>query len=198
MANLRNLVLEISIPIQKILQKIRPPESRIPYKWVSRLQLKTGDILLSREEWHLTNLTIPGYWSHAAIVVQEDDGFKVVEAVVPSVQKIDFIDWAMRKHSVAVLRVPDNVSVDLSSLSEFLSQQIGIKYDWGFISRNKKWYCSEIVYYAIKCFSKGWDFTARIFWGELTITPQDFWNSSKSGKLTVVDFFTHRSPEPEL
>jgi len=42
--------------------------------FISRTQIEEeidnflpGDILLTRREWHLTNLGIPGYWSHAAL-----------------------------------------------------------------------------------------------------------------------------------
>lgn len=55
------------------------------------VNLLPGDIMLTRREWHLTNLGIPGYWTHAALhigVLEQMDryfsGIPELEGRIPS------------------------------------------------------------------------------------------------------------------
>ncbi len=54
--------------------------SLITDKQISEItgEMKPGDIMLERREWYLTNIGIPGYWTHAAIYIgtpQERENF---------------------------------------------------------------------------------------------------------------------------
>lgn len=58
----------------------RPGEFLISLAQIKKLQpeLKPGDVLLERREWFLSNIGLPGFWSHAAIYIgtaEERRGF---------------------------------------------------------------------------------------------------------------------------
>lgn len=176
--------------MQKIMQSMHPPEPRTTYHEARSVYqtLRDGDILLSREAWHFTNMFIPGYWSHAAIYQEGLDGGMVVEAVAPTVQIVSFIDWAMRKNDWVVLRPCTEEPLDGLRAASWASEQEGLPYDYQFDETNQAFYCSELVYQAYFHTNSMWThwFTLRRTMGYLTVTPDDFYSAVGPGKLEII------------
>lgn len=139
---LRNFLLTLSIPIQKMMQKLHPPYAQTTVAEAEEVMkiMQDGDILLSREKWHFTNMFIGGFYSHAAIYGEGE----VIEAVAPKVQVVDFRDWVIEKHFWCVIRPLKNVTNGYQVFVKAAEME-GSFYDYLFSFGNKKWYCSEIV-----------------------------------------------------
>ncbi len=54
---------------------VRPNKSLISHKQIAHIksQLQPGDILLTRREWYLSNIGLPGFWPHAAIYLGTEE-----------------------------------------------------------------------------------------------------------------------------
>jgi uncharacterized protein YycO len=183
---LRTLILNLSVPIQKQMQKLHPPYPQTTIKMAedAMLSMQDGDIVLSREAWHFTNYFVPGFWGHAAIYGQG----QVVEAVAPSVQVVDWRDWVMTKHSWCVVRP---LQADPSSgrhAFNWAMSKLGALYDYDFSGDNKLFYCSELAFDAWEANSQ-WAkdaFTRKTTLGEWTVTPEDFYQAAYIGKLKMI------------
>lgn len=145
---IRYHLLSLAVPIQKLMQKIGKPEPLVHYDDVLKamLHIEPGDCILTRENYRLTNLFIPGYWSHAAIYV---GGQEVVEAVAPAVRGVHIVEMLLKKDEFIVLR-PSFLSKQEARLAAIEARTyIGIPYDYLF-DTNKALYCSELVYQTYK------------------------------------------------
>lgn len=166
-------------------QKLGNPEPKISEKFVieAKAKLQDGDILLSREDWKLTNPFVPGFWGHAAIY---RDG-RVIEAIGIGVRSDDFYRWAYGKDHIAVLR-PVGVSSAVRYIAATIARdQIGAFYDYKFDPSTKAFYCSELVTHSYTIATDGsFDFKLREFWGVLTSTPQDFYNAIADIKFELI------------
>lgn len=178
MFSFRDFLLTLSIPIQKIIQKLHPPYAQTTVFDADQVMkvMQDGDILLSRELWHFSNLLIPNFWSHAAIYGKGN----IVEAVAPRVQVVDFRDWVIEKHFWVVLRPYFNVKDGYQVYRDALSLK-GTAYDYLFKKGNKLTYCSELArdvqYPNLPDFLKQ---------RENGLLPQHFYNAALQGKLRVI------------
>lgn len=177
---MREFLFWMSTPLQKLMQKLHPPYAQTTVAEAEEIlsHMEVGDILVSREKWHFTNLFIPGFWSHCAIYGEG----KVIEAVAPYVQVVDFKDWVIEKHYWCVLRLPVR---DGQRAYVWALKQVGCGYDYQFSSRLKRgmkrlFYCSGLVYKAYR------EELQRYLGRHKSITPEDFYKLSQRGLLKVV------------
>ena len=184
---IRNTLLGWSVPVQRLMQLMGKPEPLITDGQFLQItsQLRDGDVVLSRENWRFTSLFIPGFWTHAAIYV----GGYVYEAVGDAeggVRRVLAARWVAGKDHVALLR--PSFSLTLSAVSQFLEAQLGAHYDYEFgaISGQKVWYCSELVYAALLVGDPGAPIELRETLGLPTVTPQDFRNMADGGKFILL------------
>ena len=176
--SIRHYVVRLLLPIIKAVQYLGQPEPKILYDSYEEIVLKSrpGDILLSKEDWRLSNVLIDGFWSHAAICLDE---MQVLEALPPKVRTVHLAQFCLSKDSVAVLR--PKFKIEFENISE---EYNGNPYDFEFTGHNKIFYCSELVAEYIKRISAGKSpFVPRKKWGEETISPQDFYNARDKFEL---------------
>ena len=187
---IRNFLLKTSLPVQHFLQIFNLPERAGCALWVREIDrdLVVGDIFLSRENWHLTNLFIPGFYSHAAIYVGNG---KLVEAVHGGVVEADMIDWVLGKDFIAQVRPLYVSGHDRERAAAMARKLIGNPYDFLFVydpdeKKNKAFYCSEVPYFCFRGTAFYTSFTPRESLGQLTITPQDYRDAVAKGKLDII------------
>lgn len=197
--SLRSLILDASVPVQKVMQKIHPPcaQTTVRMAEVAMQSMRDGDILLSREAWHFTNMFIPGFWSHAAIYGQG----KVVESVAPAVQIVDFRDWVIEMHNWCVLRPMQADPTSGRDAFKFACAQDDKPYNYKFQKSDKSFWCSGLVYDAWEANSL-WAqdvFVKRLTWGEWSVTPEDFYQAAFRGKLeTIFEWRDLKEKNPKL
>lgn len=185
MKYIRWLLLKLAYPMLKWLGEIYPERLMTP-SFVSdaKNNMRAGDVLITHENMVITNLLIPGYFTHAAIYI----GYgMIVEATGIGVHAIPIEKFLYEKDAVTILRPSFADEKQCFDAALFAEQLIGSKYDFSFSSGNKAFYCAELVWY---CYDKTINlcpFTMRETLGVLTVTPEDF-NKARD-KFNVVRRF---------
>jgi uncharacterized protein YycO len=163
--------------ISFFISKIHLPWSTLKIKangYRSILErISNGDILLSYTEGELSNVFIPGQWSHTAMFLDSEWIPGVIEATSEGVIHTDIIDFCLSKDKICLLR-PTFLSE--SEKSECLKRgvrQLGKPYDYAMRSDTKAFYCSELIWYCIN----NDKFTMRKRLGQLTVVPDDFYKA---------------------
>ncbi len=183
MAGPRLVILNLLKPVQRIAQRLGNPEPRLSNKFATAVvaNLQDGDLLLSRENWKLTNPFVPGFWGHAAVYYQG----KIYEAIG------DYIDddgnkgngvrgehpyrWLFQKDSVAHLRVMTEPG-QRAVIGMLAKSQSGKRYDYSFRPSAEAFYCSELFVYGHNIAVPDNKIIKLDKFGVETSTPQDLYD----------------------
>ena len=186
----RNTGLRILIPVVKIIGKIMPPfqkkDPMINFYKIEKL-LQPMDIILTTSRGHLSNLFNPGKYKHAIAYIGEQNGIpQIIESTGEGVKQRTLVECLSTKDVIAVLRPEKSViadSVQAGKAISWLKKQIGKPYDYEFDMDSQKkfnnFFCSELIYFAIKHVNPATSFTLMETFGVPTVSPMDFYKAKK-------------------
>lgn len=135
--------------VAKLVGKIHSPWTHKKITSADYLSLQRillpGDIILTRTMGELTNLLIPGFWKHSAIVSLSQS---VIEAVGTGVQLTHLFDFVKGKDYLIVLR--PRTAQERRSAASVAEGLVGCGYDYEFDKRDEEFYCSELVWVSFR------------------------------------------------
>ena len=104
--------------------------------------LQPGDVLLRRYDHYLGGLSIPGYWTHAAQYIGDNE---IIHMLGDGICKEDILTFLRADH-ICILRCKEKelIPYAIEKSKEFYEQNIA--YDYQFKTDNKDLYCSELIY----------------------------------------------------
>ena len=170
--------------------------------------LRSGDILLEKTPFRLTDKLIPGYWGHAAVWIGSEaelkelgiwdnpvvsryrdeirEGRLVVEALRSGVE-MNTLQHFINIDSIGILRKPDASREARAAIVIQALRQVGKPYDFNFDVESKgRVYCSKLVYLSYS----GIDWPTKKSLGRTTFTPDDVaMKAAKNGPLQLVTFY---------
>lgn len=130
----------IVYPFSYLISKIGKPEPLCTYEDKEKIMelMEPGDVLLSRENYRISNWFIRGYYGHGAQVSYDN---KVIESV-PNKARIQHIDqWVLSKDNVCLLS--PTFPIKFKNIDSKYKKR---KYDFRFFFMSSKLYCMELVY----------------------------------------------------
>ena len=97
-------------------------------------------------------------FSHCAMVVEEHDTLKVIEAIGDAVQLTSMSDFLKRSNKVLAARLKTGDKELISRAVKYSKSLLGKPYDDVFLLNNDQYYCSELLYEAFKAANYGKEF----------------------------------------
>jgi uncharacterized protein YycO len=177
---IRSLLLSKLHPIVKWVGEAHMPWSRKKITGIDLFEVlevvAPGMVFLTKTHGELTNLFIPGNWSHVGIYTGDNT---VVEAVGRGVIERDLASFLLTKDEACLLTPIFASFVKMESAATWCERQIGAPYDYNFYSNNNAFYCSELVYNAYKAVCPLNDFALRERLGVKTVLPDDFFKAKE-------------------
>ena len=128
--------------------------------------LKEGDILLRRYSHYLGSLIIPGYFSHAAIYVGDNE---IIHMLGAGITKEDILTF-LRCDDIVVLRASEGLAKEAfyQAKAYYIA---GIEYDFNFNDKPDRFYCTEFIDNLF-----GYPIKTQI--GNRIVMPDNFLNSN--------------------
>ena len=143
--------------------------------------LQVGDVLVTKTHGELSNLLIPGHWSHAMIYI--GNGL-VVEAVGKGVVRNPLASAVLSKDEICILSPMFATEEQKEMAAAFAENQVGFPYDYDFKGNNQAFYCSELIYAAYNEATNGeTPFKLRDSMGVPTAIPDDIYLANKKWNI---------------
>ena len=159
--------------------------------------LKKGHVFLTITHGEMTNVVIPGKWSHGAMYVGEVNGIPmIVEAVGKGVITRPLVDFILEKDEVLILEPTFCSEEQMALAADEAMKQLGAEYDYEFIfsvqpeengdlskihakATHHAFYCVELMMWAYLVVVKNMPFILRKRMGEPEVTADDFANAQE-------------------
>jgi len=119
--------------------KVRGPEQR----HVINI-MKPGDMIFRRYDGYINSIFIPGYFSHAALIV---DDKTIIHATTHDVVKEDILTF-FRTDRIALARMTGTKKKNCTEAVQKALNVEGTEYDFEFKSGNEEIYCFELCWEA--------------------------------------------------
>ena len=94
-------------------------------------------------------------FSHCAMVIEEHDTLKVIEAIGAAVQITSMSDFLQRSNKVLAARLKTSNKGLISRAVKYSKSLLGKPYDEVFLLNNDQYYCSELLYESFKVANHG-------------------------------------------
>ena len=94
-------------------------------------------------------------FSHCAMVIEEHDSLKVIEAIGAGVQITSMSDFLQRSNKVLAARLKTSDKGVISRAVKYSKTLLGKPYDYVFLLNNDQYYCSELLYESFKVANNG-------------------------------------------
>ena len=131
--------------------------------------IEPGDVFLRRYDHYLSGLMIPGYFTHAAIYVGDD---QIIHVLGSGICKEDILTF-MRCDNIDVLRSKDSTIIQAAIKNAWTQLDKDVGYDYDFDSDSPDlFYCTEFVDF---CFG----YPVRDSISDNFILPDDFLESEE-------------------
>ena len=172
---MKKFILFLVAPISKFISLFSIPERKMDDLELEQLKafIIDGDCLVSRSDYELSNIFMPGEWKHVALYYKGH----VYESVTGGVRKTPIEEFFYKKDQIGLCRL--HKEIDFSLAIPFLDSTIGMPYDWSFSGKNDKYYCSELAYKAYSLVDETFTktFISSYYFGEMVIRPTDMWKN---------------------